>query len=73
LATAASSRGFSPTAERTFYPALRMTLAEGLVLGLLVASVSLVLLTKLLFWSQPGWLASFPALAAAVDRLAHWL
>jgi len=48
LATAASSRGFSPTAERTFYPELRMTLAEGLVLGLLVAASVLVSLTKLL-------------------------
>jgi energy-coupling factor transporter transmembrane protein EcfT len=48
LSTAASSRGFSPTAERTFYPELRMTLAEGLVLGLLVAASVLVSLAKLL-------------------------
>ncbi|HEV7221426.1 MAG TPA: energy-coupling factor transporter transmembrane component T [Pirellulales bacterium] len=47
LATAVSSRGFSPTAERTFYPELRMTPIERLALGALVALSVLVLLTKL--------------------------
>ena len=53
LAAAASSRGFSPTAERTFYPELRMKPAEVLLVVSLCALCVIVLLAKLLIWSSP--------------------
>ncbi|HVW38580.1 MAG TPA: energy-coupling factor transporter transmembrane component T [Pirellulales bacterium] len=73
LATAAESRGFSPTAERTFYPELRMKAGEMLLVALLCAVCVIVLLTKLAVYSRPGWLGAFPAFESFLNKFASWL
>ena len=73
LATAASSRGFSPTAERTFYPEMRMRPAESLLVALLCAGCIVVLLAKLLAWSHPSWLASYPSIKGALGKSMIWI
>lgn len=72
LAVAVSSRGFSPTAERTFYPELRLNFGERAFLFLLVALTWGVMLVKFLFWS-PHWLACCPELQTRIAQLAGWL
>ncbi len=71
LAMAVSSRGFSPNAERTFYPALRMRMPERIGLALLMALLSLVTVVKLLSWSSPDWLEAAPEWRGAADNLGE--
>lgn len=73
LATASESRGFSPTAERTFYPELKMNAVETLLVVLLCAVCVVVLLAKLLIFSRPGWLGAYPAIESNLDKFAGWL
>lgn len=73
LAMAVSSRGFSPNAERTFYPELRMRLPERVGVVLLMGLLTLVIVVKLLFWSSPGWLEAKPEWHARLTSLASWL
>ncbi len=60
LATSVSSRGFSPTAERTFYPELRMRPLERAVLACLIACVIGLALSK-----SAAWFSTKPSPAAA--------
>lgn len=73
LAAAVSSRGFSPSAERTFYPELRLRTGEQAFLTLFFTLSAAVLFIKLLFWSAPSWLAAFPELQTRIVQLAGWL
>jgi energy-coupling factor transport system permease protein len=52
LATSVSSRGFDPTAPRTYYPELQYRVSERLAIAALAISGSGVLVAKILEWTS---------------------
>lgn len=73
LATSVSSRGFDPTAPRTYYPPLRFTVGERMALGLLAASWLAIGCTKLLYWLYQADLYYRPELRTLYGFAREWL
>ncbi len=69
LATAVAARGFCPSSERTFYPALRFRRREIFVISLLSGLTLAITCVKLLAWSLPH----DSGLGSTVAKLNAWL
>jgi len=70
LATAVTSRGFSPTAERTYYPELRMRLGERVAFVAIVATSVVLALARTLVWLGP---MTFPAGPPYFEAYQEWV
>ena len=73
LATSVTSRGFDPTAKRTFYPELRLRRGEWLVLLGLGFAWMAVVGTKLLWWFYVAEIYYHPSLRGLYDLARRWL
>jgi energy-coupling factor transport system permease protein len=73
LAESVTSRGFDPSARRTFYPVLSMSMTQRLIcLGLIVAWLA-VAGAKLLYWCYVAQLYYDPALRGLYDLVRRYL
>ena len=73
LATSVTSRGFDPTAKRTFYPELKLSLGQWwvfLVLGALWLGIAG---TKLLYWLYLAEIYYHTSLRGLYDLARRWL
>ena len=73
LATSVASRGFDPTAQRTYYPELRFRRTERIWLVILAITVGLLLVIKSLHWLHTGGWYQNDRLQALYDFTARWL
>lgn len=73
LAASVSGRGFDPAAGRTFYPPLRLSRAEGVVLVALAGVMSAAFLAKGLYWLHAAGRLSLPALQGVYTAAQRWL
>lgn len=73
LATSVTSRGFDPTAKRTFYPELRLRHAEWSALLGLGAVWLAIVGTKLLWWLYVAEIYYHPSLRGLYDVARRWL
>jgi len=74
LATSVTCRGFSPTAQRTFYPELQMRRGERVALVAIVAiSVALALAWTTIWLGPMTALSGWPQFEAFLEWVRRWL
>jgi len=73
LATSVSSRGFDPSAPRTFYPPLVLQTREKLLLAGLALSLATLATVKGLYWLYLAELFYRPGLRPVYDLARRWL
>jgi energy-coupling factor transporter transmembrane protein EcfT len=73
LATSVASRGFDPTARRTFYPELRFTAFERAALAALAASGIGLLLVKSIYLLHTSQVYDSTRLTPFYDFVSQWL
>lgn len=73
LATSVTTRGFDPTARRTWYPDLRLRPAERLGLAALAATGLALAAAKFLYWLYLGELYYHPELRGLYHLVRAWL
>lgn len=73
LATSVASRGFDPTARRTFYPELRFRRAEMVILIILGTSLAALTIAKTLYWLHTADWHNDQRLQPLYDFVQRWL
>lgn len=73
LATSVASRGFDPTARRTFYPQLRMRPIERASMVILAVSLVALVIIKSIYWAHVGGWHPSPSLQPLHDFTSRWL
>ena len=73
LATSVSARGFDPTAQRTYYPPLRLNALERILLFVLAITWLAVCAARLLYWLYIAQWYDRPELRGLYGLVQEWL